>query len=362
MRIAVVHNAVSPSDRPDEQDVLVQAEAVCEALEVLGHQAEAVACDLNLERIRRRLGAFSPDMVFNLVESLEGEGRLIHLFPFLLDALGVGYTGAMAESILATSNKINAKQHMAAAGLLTPEWMEPDSARGGRGRTGASVENRTWIIKSVWEHASVGLDEAGIVRGREADEIPAILRMRSTGPGGPFFAEAFIEGREFNLSLLAGPGGPQVLPPAEIVFEGYGEDRPRILGYQAKWDDTSFEFHHTPRQFDFTPDDGNLLQALHDRALACWGVFRLRGYARVDFRVDHSGQPWILEVNANPCLSPDAGFAAALIQAGVPFPEAVRRILEDSLRTSALPGGLPLQGILPLGTGHKLNLPGLREK
>ena len=50
----------------------------------------------------------------------------------------------------------------------------------------------------------------------------------------------------------------------------------------------------------------------------------------MDFRIDAAGAPWILEVNANPCLSPDAGFSAALERAGIPFGEAVRRIVADS--------------------------------
>ena len=58
-------------------------------------------------------------------------------------------------------------------------------------------------------------------------------------------------------------------------------------------------------------------------------LFKLRGWARVDFRVDAAGEPWILEVNANPCISPDAGFAAALERASIPYEEGIRRILED---------------------------------
>ncbi|MCU0585751.1 MAG: hypothetical protein MUC46_06745, partial [Desulfobacterales bacterium] len=123
------------------------------------------------------------------------------------------------------------------------------------------------------------------------------------------------------------PRGPQLLPPAEILFEGYPENRPRIVGYRAKWDPDSFEFSHTPRRFEFPRQDAALLERLGALALSCWKLFGLNGYARVDFRVDGGEEPWILEINANPCLSPDAGFAAALETAGIPFQTAVARII-----------------------------------
>ncbi len=84
---------------------------------------------------------------------------------------------------------------------------------------------------------------------------------------------------------------------------------------------------NTPRRFDFPPHDSPLLKRIGELAAACWDLFRVRGYTRVDFRVDPDGRPWILEVNANPCLSPDAGFAAALERAGISYDEAVARIL-----------------------------------
>ncbi len=357
MRIAIVHNAVKDQSSPDERDVLVQAQAVSEALKYLGHEAISLACDLDLSAVKRQLEEIKPDAVFNLVESLDGKGCLIHLFPTLLDAMKMPYTGSCAQAVLVTSNKIMAKERMAALNLPTPYWVGPypqdmpgiDSQRQKYNFCTPECKNcifakpserflqkrnfctpeAGWIIKSLWEHASIGLDEDIPIRGKSVSEIEELLKTRASRLGGACFAEIFIEGREFNLALLAGPDGPEVLPPAEIIFEGYGEDKPRIVGYRAKWDESSYEYHHTVRSFDFTPEDKALLSELKAAALRCWQMFGLGGYARVDFRVDADGNLWILEINTNPCLSPDAGYAAAVAQSGLSFADAVGRIVEE---------------------------------
>ena len=177
------------------------------------------------------------------------------------------------------------------------------------------------------KHASIGLDENSIVEDCRPEAVFPLLRSRAARLGGACFAERFIAGREFNLSLLAGPCGPDVLPPAEILFEGFSQAMPRIVDYRAKWDQDAFEYHHTPRRFDFNATDRRLLQRLKDLSIQCWRHFGLNGYARVDFRVDPAGQPWVLEINANPCLSTDAGFAAALERAGIAYNDAIARIV-----------------------------------
>ncbi len=327
MRIAVVHNALQADSAPDQQDVLVQADAVTDTLRELGHKPVRLTCGLNLSRVRSELRSIDPQMVFNLVESLDGTGRLIHLFPSLLDAMALPCTGACAEALLLTSNKLLAKGMLDSAGLPTPAWVAHRRACGPGFFRRPRENPKRWIIKSVWEHASIGLDAEAIVETSSGHLMETLMEERAPRMGGACFAEAFIDGREFNLSLLDGPDGPQVLPPAEIVFEGFGVDQARIVDYKAKWDDGSYAYHHTPRRFEFEPADDGLLEQLRTLALECWHLFGLRGYARVDFRVDRNGRPWILEINANPCLSPDAGFAAAVHQAGLASAQAIGRIV-----------------------------------
>ncbi|MGA9537730.1 MAG: D-alanine--D-alanine ligase [Desulfobacterales bacterium] len=330
MHVAIVYDTFTDADAPDVRDVITQADAVASALEALGHSSCRISCSLNLLAVEAELRSRQVDLVFNLVESIGGRGRLIHLFPFCLDAMALPYTGARAEAMMLTSGKVLAKERMATAGIPTPAWIGPWPGHDPSVHGNDTGEN-TWIIKSVWEHASIGLNEKSIVKKSNPAVVFPLLRSRAALLGGACFAERFIGGREFNLSLLGSPRSPDVLPPAEIIFEGYTEAMPRIVDYRAKWDEAAFEYHHTRRRFDFDSSDRGLLGRLKALALKCWDHFGLHGYARVDFRVDPAGKPWVLEINANPCLSPDAGFAAALDRANIAYADAIGRIVADGL-------------------------------
>jgi D-alanine-D-alanine ligase len=116
-----------------------------------------------------------------------------------------------------------------------------------------------------------------------------------------------------------------------MVFVDYPPGKERVLGYRAKWDPTAFEYAHTVRRFDFLPHEAGLLERMREVALRCWTVFQLQGYARVDMRVDDEAHIFVIEINANPCLTPDAGFAAAVARGGISPVEMVQSILEDSV-------------------------------
>ncbi|MEI7900433.1 MAG: GNAT family N-acetyltransferase [bacterium] len=345
MRVTLVHQYV-PADAPaDEHDVLDQVNAVKTALTACGHAVFVLPCTTDLGNLQRKLDVLKPDCVFNLVETLDGSGQLVHLAPAVWEVNGLPFTGSSADALYLTTHKLLSKERMFAAELPVPAWLQVradvSDARqvGGPGRPAvfqrhAEVHGSDdgtpadWIVKSVWEHASIGLDDGSIVRKTQACTVANHI-------GSGFFAERFIDGREFNLALLAGPDGPEVLPPAEIVFVDFPAGKPRIVGYRAKWDEASFEYAHTERRFADATVDGDLLTELKRLALRCWEVFSLGGYARVDFRVDANGKPWILEVNSNPCLTPDSGFAAALEKAGIPYADAMERIVHDAMKGRA---------------------------
>jgi D-alanine-D-alanine ligase len=314
-RVLILHDSRAAEGRPDASDVLVEAGAIAAALERLGYVPEVVPVGLDLGALERRVEQRAPFAVFNLVESLAGRGELIHVVPALLEALGTPFTGCSASAQCMSSNKLAAKRLLGAAGLPVPAIFEP------------GAEADAWIVKSLWEHASLGLDDDSVMSDRTA--VESALAARRAELGGEWFAEAFVPGRELNVAVIAAPEGARVLPVAEIRFVDFPAAKPAIVGYAAKWDADSFEYRNTRRTFGV---EAELAARVRDLARECWRLFGLDGYARVDFRIDALGRPWVLEVNANPCLSPDAGFAAALATAGIEFDVAISWLMTDALR------------------------------
>lgn len=306
MKVLVVHDEVPPGAPPDQQDVLIQVELVREILAADGHDVAVHAFEMSLGPLRTH----APDLVFNLVECVGGDGRLAHLFPAVLETLGLPFTGSSAAGIAVTTDKALTKVVLQAHGIAVP----PDFPAGGP----------RWIVKSRFEEASIGLDDDNVVT---ADRIEAAIARLAPRLGGSTLVETYIEGREIQVSVLDGPDGPRALPVAEILFD-LPPGREHMIGYAAKWDVGSVEYVGTPRTFDV---EGIDVERLARQSLLAFEALNLRGYARIDWRVAEDGTPYVLEVNANPCISPDAGFMEACGQAGISQPEAIRAVCARAL-------------------------------
>ena len=315
--IPIVHGATA--ERPDEADTLEAALAICETLRGLGYASDLVHVGLDLTPIER-MAERRPLVVFNLVEAINTDLRLQPFVPAVMERLKLAYTGSRFDALVAAMSKVRCKHLLKAASVATPAWID--------GIRNPLPADTLVLVKSDSEHASVGIDATSVVAAALAQET---IRQREKAFGGRFFAEVFIEGREFNVAMLEGPGGVEVLPIPEIVFVGYPDGKPRIVDYDAKWAAESFAYNNTPRDFGIEKADAKLARKLKRMALECWRVFSLSGYARIDFRVDAFGKPWVIDVNTNPCITPDAGFAVTASMAGLGYPDVIERIVRAAL-------------------------------
>ncbi|MCD8351478.1 MAG: hypothetical protein LUC93_12800 [Planctomycetaceae bacterium] len=316
------------------RDVLDQLDAVEAAVAVLGGTSVRVGMDLDLGRARESLRRLRPVLVVNLVESLGGSDRLQTVAAMLFEDMGLAFTGTGSLAMALSNHKLASKRRLADAGVPVPAGIQLD-ASGEPVLVGSeNVRRGDWIVKTLESHASLFMDDGMVLRDADIGDAVAAVRAAAAQHGQPFFAEQFIDGREFNLSVVDGPNGPEVLPPAEIRFIHWEPSRPRIVGYAAKWEEESELYQRSVRHFDFTPEDAGLLSRLRDVSLAVWKSLDLAGYGRVDFRVDADGAPFVLEANANPCITPGAGFAAAAEQAGISYTDLIGRIASAALRRS----------------------------
>lgn len=337
MKFLMVTQAGAADGDIAEQDTLIQADMITSALNDLGHTCERVEASLNLQQLYETLQVKRDHVVFNLVESLGGRDCLMHLAPELYEALGIPYTGARAHTIQRTNQKGAAKKELLVAGLPTAPWLECSLT--GIVHTYGSIQPGRYILKAATEHASIGMTDDAVIQVESREELSTRLRAFAQKLKLPCLAELYIDGREFNLSMLDARSNPSatsideefccdVFPPAEIDFTGLPSDKPRIVGYNAKWVEDSIEYNATPRTFQFSSNDDTLLAQLIDISKRTWKLFGGTGYARLDFRVSTDGTPYILEFNANPCITTYGGFMAAAEQAGLSYNAAIERIVQ----------------------------------
>jgi D-alanine-D-alanine ligase len=330
--VVVLYNASEnlikgePRDMLAEQGVVVCAQAVADSLRRAGYRVVQLPIHTDVELA---LAPYPPTRwaVFNLGEGLDGRLFEEARIAWALDAMGYRFTGSGGDALARSGHKVQAKALLAASGVDTPPWWlfrHPDEVE-----AVAADLSFPLIVKPVAEDASIGVGPEAVVHtGRALRERVAYVveRYRQVA-----LAEVFVAGREFNIALWGDP--PEVLPLAEIDFSAFADPYARIVSFEAKWEVESFEYRHTPV---FCPAlvDTDLAIRITDAAQRAWTAIGCQGYARVDMRVSDEGIPYVLEVNCNPDISPDAGFYRAAREAGHSYEDMVVQILELAWRES----------------------------
>jgi D-alanine-D-alanine ligase len=186
------------------------------------------------------------------------------------------------------------------------------------------------IVKPSREDASIGIDHASIVYN--ANELRKRVRYVIEQFDQPALVEEYIDGRELNVAVL-GNRKLEALPISEIDMSTLPKDYPRIITYNAKWLKGTAEYEHTRGVCPalLPPELETRMKALAIEAVQLIGT---RDYARVDFRLSKDHKPYILEVNPNPDISDEAGFARSARAAGYTFDTMVQKIIETALERS----------------------------
>ena len=317
--LIILHNQI-PQDSPEDVlDILKQAKWIEEILNKEGYSTLLLSFSLENLNVIQEMNASKPLLVFNLVDSAPHEETLSYLTPGILEYMKILYTGCSFENLHTTTNKVLTKQILSKHGINTPSWIFKEK---NEASTNPLIEK--YIIKPVSEDASVGLDESSIVPSKLVLES---LKEKEISIGKPCFAEAYIDGREFTVCMYGSRSENTILSPFEWVFKDFEQyHKEKIITYDAKWADTSFGYNHIEASYVAQNCDIPLRETLTSIAQQCWSILNLSGYARVDFRVDELGIPWVLEINCNPSFY---SFYHLAIEGGFSFEKFITKIVEQ---------------------------------
>ena len=307
-----------------EVGVLEEMEDIKSALTSLGYRPSIFNVDSDIYRLLDYLRNEKPDLIFNLVECVENESLQEMHVAGLYELLKIPYTGAGAYALGTALNKPRVKELLLHHGIPTAAFQ----VFAGSSRIALSEDLQfPVIIKPSREDGSVGISDASVVTSNS--ELRKRVQYILEEFQQPALVEEFIDGRELNVAIL-GYREPILLPISEIDFSGLTDGMQRIVSYEAKWLHGTVAYQGTK---GVCPASLTSAQEAKMRAIAlkCFRLIGCRDYCRVDFRMKKDGSLYVLEVNPNPDISDDAGFARSAKAYGLTFVEIVGRIVESAL-------------------------------
>lgn len=324
MKITVVYNLPSREMKQTrfvdtDIDTEESAKEVALALKVKGAAVELFPIG---EDTIDAISSIKADLIFNQIE-WDGHDLSKNLHAVsLIEQLGIPFTGSARDVIEKTSNKWLMKTFLNQNNLPTPVWQIFE--------TGQEDVRPDFcypvIVKTTLTHCSIGLGRDAIAYNKA--ELAQIISRMVLEFGQPVFAEEFILGREFQVTVLEKKEGLTVLPPAEITFKSEGTDT--FLSYESRWVEDSVEFHTSGVQVADISEE--LLKRLEDISSKAFRLFGIRDYSRLDIRVRDS-EIFILEANSNPGLGDDDLYGMTLSHraAGMTFADFVWEIVQSCL-------------------------------
>jgi D-alanine-D-alanine ligase len=331
----VLYNAASISEKEGSEEKIYasniireEVSAVEESLRDGGYRPYVLSVDYFSRDLIQTLHEISPKFVFNLCEEINGKCELEMCIAGLLELMGIPYTGSDPFALGLALNKFHVKQILRSAGIPT--------ARGyvrypGQKLTIPRGLRFPMFVKPSREDASLGINSHSVCRSPE--DLERQIRYVHEIYEQEALVEEYLDGREFNVSVI-GDQNPEVLAIQEIDFVGLPEGEPRIVSYRAKWDEESPFYKCTVPicPANLTKRLANRIRDIAIRSHTCIGC---RDYSRVDMRTDARGSLYVLEVNPNCDISPNAGFARAARVAGYSYSEMILKISETAMERGA---------------------------
>ncbi len=303
-----------PKDANAEFDSASTIQVIAKAIEKGGHRVVKIG---NVDNLLEKLDGLKVDIVFNISEGLYGRNRESQV-PVILEMKRIPFVGSDGLTLALTLDKLLAKKIFLAEHIPTPHFMEAKSA--------GELDNLDhlkfpMIVKPRYEGSSKGLSEDSRVENREGlkKQVEFIVEAYHQ----PALIEEFISGSEYTVFII-GNRAPEVLPIVQIKIDGKLKLEDRFYTF-ARIHSNRLEYVCPARILK------DLDKTIRDLALKSYLALECRDFGRVDFRVDNSGKPFVLEVNPLPSLSGADVLAPIAKEMGKTYEELINAILNSAI-------------------------------
>lgn len=290
---------------------LRSGENIFKALQRLGLNAIALQYDTSLQE---ELGKYKVEICLLATHGVPGEDGKLQGY---LDHIGIFYSGAAVAGSAVAMNKLASKSLLRSIGIETPGycWINPREPLEKTAVDLAKELKFPMVLKPTYGGSSIGI--------RLVNDLIE-LRTALTELCGQYedlFAEVFVSGREFTVSVLEDMNGlAYTLPVMELRSANLFYD------FEAKWSGQSMDCQ-VPANVEV-----QFQEKITNQALQIHYLLKQRDHSRSDFILSDSGRLTYLETNSIPGLTENSDLPAQARSAGMTFEEVVLSILMGPYR------------------------------
>jgi D-alanine-D-alanine ligase len=298
---------------------------VARALMAQDHEVRFVGIRDDARQLLERLAAFKPDIVFNCSEGFGGNSHLDYTVAAVLEMHGYRYTGCSATALLVARNKSMSKKILAFHGIRVSDFAV---FHAGDESVRPSALRYPLIVKPLMEDASLGIAQSSVVSDDE--ELAERVKFIHEKFNQAAIAEELIDGRELYVGMV-GNDTLEMLPVIEMDFGKLDTVERRIATWKTKWDE-DYRKQQEIRTIFARRLSPELLEKLHQVCETAFHALGFQDYGRLDLRLTHDDEVYVLEANPNPFIAREHEMAMAAEKAGMKYGEFIDRIVKEAMK------------------------------
>jgi len=303
-------------------DIYKDIRLIAEAIEERGDSVTKIMVDNNIRGVVAHLLDNRPEYIFNLCEEVENNSWGEIYVAGIIELLKIPYTGSGPFCLALSLNKAKSKDILKCNEIPVPDYQVFNSEN-----EELKLELKfPLIVKPLYEDGSFGIEKSSVVNNTE--ELKNQVKKKREEFNELVIVEQYIEGREINVAVLGNKDYIEIMPISEIDYSTMPDFIPKICTYSAKWEKESIEYKASvpvcPAKL--TEEQKEILK---DTAIRVYKLMDCKDYARVDIRLSKENIPYVIDINPNPCISPDSGIIRSARVSGLEYNDFIDKIITN---------------------------------